>query len=98
MNSHYIPKFLGSQPQFLWWELDEAMILISFLVAGRLIDKTLIFLTVGVIIKVIYSKLKNSKQQGYLLHKLYALGLMKPKSNTVKKNKIPFFYIKLYVK
>lgn len=40
MNSQYIPKFLGSQPQFLWWELDEAMILISFLVAGRLIDKT----------------------------------------------------------
>lgn len=97
MQGRYIPKYLGAQPQFLWWELDEAMILLVFLVAGRLLDKMLIMLIIGVISQKLYSKLKNAKQQGFLQHKLYALGLTKFKSNLTKKNKIPFYYVKLFV-
>lgn len=98
MEMRYIPKYLNAQPQFLWWEADEAMIGLSAIILGRVIDKMLIFLVIGFILVKIYSKLKNAKQEGFMIHTLYSLGLVQFKSNGIKKNKIPHYYIKYYVK
>lgn len=97
-GGRYIPKFLDAQPQFLWFELDEAMILLAGLVSGTMFDNRIICITLSIIVKKIYTALKTSKQQGYLYHKLYSLGLLNMKSNSVKKNKIPYFYNKFFVK
>lgn len=94
----YIPKYLNAKPQFLWWEIDEAAIIFSSLIIGRILDKLLIFLIIGFVLLKIYTKLKNSKQEGFIIHTLYALGLVQFKSNGIKKNKIPHYYIKYYVK
>lgn len=94
---HYIPKYLDAQPQFLWWEADEGLIIASFILTGRMIDNVIIFTFLGFFLQRLYSKLKNARQEGYLNHVLYALGLYQPKSNKIKKNKIPFYYIKKYV-
>lgn len=94
----YIPKYLDAQPQFLWWEADEAMILAAGVVAGIMLEKMLIFIPLGVIIQKIYSSLRNAKQEGYMKHIIYKIGLLNPSSNKIKKLKIPFFYIKFYVR
>ena len=95
---HYIPKYLNAKTQFLWWEIDEAAIIFASFIVGRMLDKLIIFGLLGFILLRIYSKLKNAKQEGYLIHVLYALGLVQFKSNGIIKNKIPHFYIKYFVK
>lgn len=97
-QARYIPKYLDAQPQFLWFELDEAMILLTGLVAGRMLDQMIFFIALSLIVQRVYTRLKNAKQTGFLQHTLYALGLVKFKSNLGKFKKIPDYYIKFYVK
>lgn len=97
-QGRYIPKFLDAQPQFLWWEFDEAMILLAGLMSGIMLDNRIIFFSISIIVQRVYTKLKEAKQPGYLYHKLYSLGLTTMKSNSMKKNKIPDFYNKYFVK
>jgi len=97
-NARYIPKYLDAQPQFLWFEFDEAMILLIGLMTGRMLDQMILFIAISLIIQRVYTKLKNAKQTGFLQHTLYALGLVKFKSNIGKFKKIPDYYIKYYVK
>jgi type IV conjugative transfer system protein TraL len=91
MEKHYIPKYLSSQPQFLWWDADEALILVLGLLIGVTFDQRLICISVALIIQKIYAKTKEHSQIGYLHHKLYSLGLL-------KNGKIPPYYIKLFIK
>jgi hypothetical protein len=86
----YIPKFLNAQPQFLWWDADETMILAFGLLLGISIEQRLICIVSALIIQKLYSKSKEHSQIGYLRHKLYALGL-------IKNRKVPPYYIKLYI-
>ena len=97
MEQRYIPKYLDAQPQFLWWEMDEGIILFSPLIVGIMIEQIIMMIVIGIVAQKIYSTLKNAKQQGYMNHLLYALGLYNPKSNRKKKNKIPYYYNKYYV-
>lgn len=97
-KGRYIPKFLDAQPQFLWWEIDEFLILVFSLVIGMFFDEKVIMFSLGILIQKTYSKLKTGKQQGFLYHKLYSWGLLRLKSNLIKKGKIPFYYNKYFIK
>lgn len=98
----YIPRFLNAQPQFLWWEMDEFMILITSVLVGNFIEKMLICFALSFLFVRFYRKLKNDKQQGFFNHTMYYLGVKKWKTNakyhgeTIEK--VPFFYIKNYIR
>lgn len=98
MEPRYIPKYLDAQPQFLWWEIDEAFILFGSLIIGRMLDRLILFLIIGFVFLKLYNKLKSSKQDGFMIHFFYRLGLVKFKSNTNKSNKLPHYYIKYFIK
>lgn len=102
MEMRYIPKFLDSQPQFLWWEADEFMILIAALILGQILGKIIICMVVAIIIQKLYSKLKNDKQQGFVSHTLYGWGLKNWMTNVEyhgkKATKVSYFYIKNYIR
>jgi hypothetical protein len=87
----YIPKFLNAQPQFLWWDADETMILAGGLLLGISLDQRLICVGIALIVQKVYAKTKEHSQIGFLHHKLYSLGLIKCK-------KIPPYYVKLFLK
>ncbi|MDR0453807.1 MAG: type IV conjugative transfer system protein TraL [Deferribacteraceae bacterium] len=88
---NYIPKFLNAQPQFLWWDADEFIILIGGTLIGIIFDMRIICILSAFIAQKIYAKSKDHKQVGFLYHKLYSLGLL-------KSPKVPPAYIKLYIK
>jgi type IV conjugative transfer system protein TraL len=91
MEPHYIPKYLNAQPQFLWWDADEVMILLAGLIIGTTFDQRIIFIGIALIIQKIYAKSKDHKQVGFGSHWLYAMGLK-------KFSKVPPYYVKLYLK
>ena len=74
MEEHKIPRYLNALPQVLWWELDEFLIVIAFMMIGILVNKGLIFGIIGVIVTKFYTKVKYRRQEGYMKHLLYMLG------------------------
>lgn len=93
MEKHYIPRYLHAQPQLLWWELDEVIVLSVFVSIGFITGKTLIFAVIGFAMMKFYASLKYSKQDGYLKHFFYRLGLYNPPGK-----KIPEYWIKEVLK
>lgn len=94
----FIPKYLDATPHLLWWEMDEAILIICFLVFGIFLEKILLMLFLGIITSYIYAKIKYNAQDGYFYHLFYSLGLYTFQSNKVKKNKIPKYDKDLFIK
>jgi type IV conjugative transfer system protein TraL len=74
-----IPKFIGSQPQILWWELSEFAILMAGMGLGVIFGNILVFTGMGAVIAWLYIKTKNNTVKGYFIHKLYWYGLWNTK-------------------
>jgi conjugal transfer pilus assembly protein TraL len=70
-----IPRYIDTQPQILWWELDEVIILIMAIFAGILTRQLTYFLLGGVISTYFITKLKSGKSKGYVFHWFYWLGI-----------------------
>jgi len=92
MEEHRLPKYLRAQPQLLNWELDELMVWAPFVIVGLLINHMFLLSLVGYFVMRGYIKLKRNKQDGYLLHFFYKLGLYN------LKGKVPEYWIKELVK
>ena len=93
MEQNYIPRYLSAQPQLLWWELDEIMFLLSFTAVGIIAGKMAAFAVIGFVVMKFYGKLKYSKQDGYLKHFFYKLGLYNAPGR-----RFPEYWIKEIVK
>lgn len=88
MKRKYIPKYLNAEPQILWWDISEFVILLLFIAFGVLSDMPYIGAMLGVVALKIATKLKNYKQAGFMKHYAYGFGLYG------MKNKVPEFWIK----
>ena len=94
----YIPKYLNASPHILWWEIDEALIILFFLIGGVMSDHIILMLILGAAVSFIYTKIKNHKQDGYFSHLFYFLGLRTLRSNRINKNKFPKYYQNIFRK
>jgi conjugal transfer pilus assembly protein TraL len=72
-NDHYyIPKYLDEPPRWLFWTMDEAIVLIAPLLLGLIVFNRLILgFVLGVILMVILKKLKGSRGPHFLLSHFY---------------------------
>lgn len=91
MEDRYIPKYLNAQIQLLWWELDEMIVLMTFVSFGIISGHTYIGACIGFIFMNIYSKLNSKKQPGYFKHVMYRYGFWGKKG-------IPEYWIKELVR
>ena len=92
MNENKLPRYLQAQPQLLNWELDELMFFIPFVGVGIMVNQMPLFSLVGYLVMKFYIRLKNSKQDGYVAHFFYKLGLYN------LKGKVPEYWIKELVR
>jgi len=70
-----IPRYIDTQPQLLWWELDEVIVLILCLFVGILTRQLTYFLLGGFVSTYFITKLKNGKSDGYVFHWFYWLSI-----------------------
>jgi len=70
-----IPRYIDTQPQILWWELDEVIVLLLSIFAGIVTRQLTYFLIGGFIATYFITKLKSGKSKGYVFHWLYWLGI-----------------------
>ena len=92
MEERYIPKYLNAQIQFLWWELDEIIVMMIFVSFGILGNHTYVGAAIGFIVMNIYSKLNNKKQPGFFKHVMYRYGFWG------KKGVLPEYWVKELVR
>ena len=88
MEKKYIPKYLNAEPQILWWDTSEFVILLMFVGFGVIADMPYSMGFVGVIALKVVTKMKNNKTAGFMKHYAYRFGLYG------MKEKVPEFWIK----
>lgn len=67
----FIPRYIDSPPQILWWELDEVIILIICVFAGIISRELTLLLLIGVGSVILIGKTKQGKSEGIVLHWCY---------------------------
>jgi len=70
-----IPRYIDTQPQFLWWELDEVIVLIMCMMVGIITRQLTYFLIAGFAVTYFLTKLKSGKSDGYIFHWFYWLSI-----------------------
>jgi conjugal transfer pilus assembly protein TraL len=78
-----IPRYIDDPPQFLWWELDELMVVVGGFGLGIFLNYPTIGGLIGIILARLSSKQKSGQADGYLWHFFYWLGVVpgKPPGN-----------------
>lgn len=71
-----IPRFIDSQYQVFFWEMDELVPLIVALGAGIMFEVLLYALIFGLIFSVRFSRFKMARLDGVLVHFAYWVGMM----------------------
>lgn len=72
-----VPRYIDDPPQFLFWDLDEAMIVGGSFCFGILIGRPAIGMVAGVLLGRLIRKQRSGKSEGYFWHALYWLGIVK---------------------
>ncbi len=75
-----VHKYLDAKPQFLWWEMDDLMILCGPIILGIIVGKVFYALIFSLIVGKIYGTMKSTHQEGFMRHFLYHHGMLKFKN------------------
>ena len=82
MEFKRIPKYIDAPIQFLWWEMQEGIIILLLTFGSIIIFHQAIFgALVGVVIAAKYAKFKEENIKGYFTHFSYWFGYLNVKKN-----------------
>jgi conjugal transfer pilus assembly protein TraL len=70
-----MPKYVDSQIQILWWEMDEFLIAMIIMSVGLMLHAFFTPLVLMIAIMPVITKLKRSALEGAPMHSLFAAGL-----------------------
>lgn len=70
-DEFYIPKYLDAPERYLFWRMDEAMILVAPLVVGLMAGQFLLGLIIGPLLLVGLKKLEGKHGEKVLHHVFY---------------------------
>jgi len=72
-----IPRYIDDPAQFLFWDLDEALIMIGSFCFGILLGYPFWGGVAGLVSGRALRKLRSGKAEGYFWHALYRAGIVK---------------------
>jgi conjugal transfer pilus assembly protein TraL len=70
-----IPRYIDSQYQVFFWEMDELIPLIVFIGVGIIFEILLFALVIGGVLTMRFSRFKLARLDGVLVHAGYWLGM-----------------------
>lgn len=73
-RSHPIPGTLDQPPIIFLWQIDEVAPFTLGCVFGVMLGQIPIFVVLGVILSMVYRKLRDQRPDGFALHMLYDFG------------------------
>lgn len=76
-----ITRYIDDPAQFLFWDLDEVMVISTLFGIGLMIDTPTLFIGMGVAMTWALKRVKRSRSEGYFLHFAYWAGVLKFRKN-----------------
>lgn len=70
-----IPRYVDSQMQILFWEIDEVVPVVALMGVGIMTDTMVYMFFVMFIVWKLFGKFKNRNLDGILMHMAYANGI-----------------------
>ena len=86
-----VPRYIDSQPQFFWWELDEFALAIGLMGVGMLTETLTIMFFVIVVVSAWLKRFKSNNLDGAIVHIAYKAGLT-PLNTVYKDGLVPELY------
>jgi len=71
-----MPILVDEPMQVFLWGIDELVPIMAMLAIGMMVDRLLILLLIGMAAAHIYRRYRGVKPEGYLMHKLYWMGIV----------------------
>jgi conjugal transfer pilus assembly protein TraL len=72
-----IPRYVDSQMQLFFWELDEVVVISAIAGFGIVMDMVFYSMIAGFFASILFTKYKNNFLDGILMHMAYWAGFMK---------------------
>ena len=66
-----IPRRLDDKARFLWWDLDQAMLVMLFIVLGIFANSLGLGIFIGLLAGFLYSKARAGKHPAFAIHLIY---------------------------
>lgn len=66
-----IPRRLDDKPKMLWWDLDQAIVVMTCLAVGIVAEMLMLGIGVGLLLGYLYSKAKSGKHPSFAVHLMY---------------------------
>lgn len=66
-----IPRTLDDAAKFLWWDIDQALLVFTFIVLGMLVDSMMGGIITGILMGWSYGKMKSGKHKAFAIHAMY---------------------------
>lgn len=66
-----IPRRIDDPPKFLFWDFDVALVWMSFVVLGMVMEYMGISMIIGTVAAMGYAKLRGGATRGFGMHALY---------------------------
>jgi conjugal transfer pilus assembly protein TraL len=76
MKELEFPRHLNDPPTVLIWRLDDLMPVVLGISVGILVDWFFPFLLAGIAFSYGYRRFRDSKPDGFILHRLYWWGIV----------------------
>lgn len=71
-----IPRYIDDPPQFLWWEVDELVVVVTGFGLGIFLSYPTMGGLAGILLARLARAQKAGNADGYVWHFLYWLGLL----------------------
>lgn len=66
-----IPRRLDDKAKFLWWDLDQALLVAMFVMLGVIAEMFAVGVVLGAFVGHLYSKAKAGKHPAFAIHLAY---------------------------
>lgn len=66
-----IPRTLDAMPRFLWWDMDQAGLVVGIVVLGMLADSMMVGTVLGLAAGWSYGRTKQGKHPKFAIHAMY---------------------------
>lgn len=70
-NRLEIPRRIDDKPKFLWWDFDQAMLVMLFIVMGIMANSLGGGVFLGMVAGIVYNKAKSGKHPSFAIHLMY---------------------------
>ena len=83
MEPKPFPKYVDAPKRILFWTVDQVVPVAVAFGIGLVLNQLMFFLLLGCVVSYFFTKYRDSRPDGYVMHMAYWYGVMVPKARSI---------------